>query len=61
MDIPMYDLAGDPENKDDNPPAPKTELFQYKEGRQWRLSVGDLDNVSDNFMKQGAEVAGGAG
>ena len=32
MDIPMYDLAADPENKD-TLAVPKAEVFEYKQGR----------------------------
>jgi amino acid permease len=44
----MYDLAGDPENKE-KLEVPKTEVFEFKQGRQWRLSIGSLDNCSDNY------------
>lgn len=46
----------DDENKaDDFLPVPNSETFDYAKGRSWRVSIGTLDNCSDNFMKQGAD------
>jgi len=55
MDIPLYDLAGDMETKTETLQVPNSEVFDYKKGRSWRLSVGSIDNCSDNFAKQGPD------
>ena len=51
MDIPLYDLAGDMETKTETLQVPNSEVFDYKKGRSWRLSVGSIDNCSDNYAK----------